>query len=167
MSPAEEISAVVAKPRRPESVVGKEEGIKHGTPAGYKQHLYRKVPPCAQCLYALAAYQKTKQAKRKAAGQAPRRRSAKTTPTAESAPVEATSPWGVIHGDTAREPALTYIPYLDERGQNAARREQAEAVLRVAERATDAAEFRDLLDMLGVDLESLRDLLTGGPSEPR
>lgn len=158
MSPAEELRATVAQPRRPESVVGKEEGIKHGTPAGYKQHLYRKVPPCAQCLNALGTYQK----KRKAAGHKPKRKSAKTVPTAESAPVEATSPWGVIHGDTAREPALTYIPYLDERGQVLARHEQAEAALRVAGWATDAAELRDLLDMLGVDLESLRDLLAGG-----
>lgn len=31
------------------SVVGKDEGIKHGTPGGYKQHLHRQIEPCDDC----------------------------------------------------------------------------------------------------------------------
>ncbi|WP_236652289.1 hypothetical protein [Streptacidiphilus neutrinimicus] len=31
------------------SVIGKEEGIVHGTPKGYKQHRYRKVPATEAC----------------------------------------------------------------------------------------------------------------------
>ncbi|RCG27227.1 hypothetical protein DQ384_26270 [Sphaerisporangium album] len=52
------------------SVIGQAEGIEHGTPRGYKQHLYRKVSACQECLAAHRENAKAKAPGRRAARRA-------------------------------------------------------------------------------------------------
>ncbi|MGP3978950.1 hypothetical protein ACTWQF_34045 [Streptomyces sp. 8N114] len=56
------------------SVIGKEEGIEHGSMRGYRQHIYRKVPATEECgcLQALREENARKSAARQA-GRAPKR----------------------------------------------------------------------------------------------
>jgi hypothetical protein len=121
------------------SVIGQDEGIKHGTHAGYKQHLYRQVAPCKRCLKALSEYN---------ARRTPRPR--KPKPNQQQATPQRDPDFGVAHGDTAREPALTYIPYLDEEGRALQARERAAAALAVAARSRSATDCLALLSMLGL-----------------
>ncbi|GII84575.1 hypothetical protein Ssi03_25650 [Sphaerisporangium siamense] len=123
------------------TVIGKSEGIAHGTLKGYKQHRYRKVESCEPCLKAV----REDYARRKAVRTTPRVRKPQAAAVAPEP-----APWGLVHGDTAREPALTYIPYRDAEGQEAERREQLAAALCVAGRARDVADCKELLDMLGL-----------------
>ena len=95
------------------SVIGQAEGIAHGTLKGYKQHIYRKVKACEECLQAVRE------------DNAKRPRKSTTAKATERKP----SPTGVIHSDTAREPAHTYIPYQDAQGLELERRERIKAAL--------------------------------------
>jgi hypothetical protein len=121
------------------SVIGQEEGIKHGTTAGYKQHRYRKVPACEPCLKA-----------ERDSNQGDTKPPVKPTALKTTAPVKPAhepSPFGVAHGDTSREPALTYIPYRDTQGEAAERRERVKAALTCM--LLDVTPS-DLIDALGV-----------------
>lgn len=132
------------------SVIGVEEGIVHGTLKGYKQHRYRKVESCEACLQAVREDNASRAAKRTT----PRTRKPKPAEARQQAVTRPTStdhepsPFGVIHGDTAREPALTYIPYVDERGRAAERRERVKAAL-----TCFLLDAGDLLDALGIPAE--------------
>jgi hypothetical protein len=49
------------------SVIGKEEGIRHGTTGGYKQHRRRQVPACEECLEAVREDARRRTAERRQA----------------------------------------------------------------------------------------------------
>ncbi|MEO3860937.1 hypothetical protein [Acrocarpospora sp. B8E8] len=124
------------------SVIGQEKGIKHGTPAGYKQHLYRKVPACDPCLVA----ERTTNAQRAAARPTPRIRKPAVPKQRQPEPPPGTARATPM----TREVALTYIPYRDEPGQMKDRRERIKAAAAMLRRGAE-----DVIEALGVPDDEL------------
>ncbi|GAA0969981.1 hypothetical protein GCM10009555_018100 [Acrocarpospora macrocephala] len=112
------------------SVIGQEEGIKHGTRAGYKQHLYRKVDACEACLEAERG--------------GPRKQAPASSKPALTKPARP-NPDAGLPGGVTREAALTYIPYADAQGHAIARRERIKAAA-----AAILLGAPDVIEALGV-----------------
>lgn len=116
------------------SVIGQEKGIRHGTTAGYKQHIYRKVQACAACLEAERTTPSTSK---------PRAKNEKRSASAEAG-------FGTVHGDTARESAITYVRYADAQGKAVERRERIKAAITAILAGAD-----DCIDVLGIPDDEL------------
>ncbi|MDX3109708.1 hypothetical protein [Nonomuraea angiospora] len=80
------------------SVIGKAEGINHGTPGGYKQHLHRQVEPCDDCREANRA---ARAAARQKARQQQARIKAAMAPTAQQMYIRPFPPYLPGHTDPA------------------------------------------------------------------